>query len=140
MSSFRLRYAEVDLALASVMRSCPPAQRQVHTYDVMCMYKLNFRDRLVDGGLVTPAQIPPLLVQKVPAWHIGAHIASCQDDHHLRYTPLVGRTHGEGVEPIWSKTNGFQYATREMSFGHRIDNLTDVFNDHNHDKVGNEGE
>lgn len=105
----------------------------------MCMYKIHFRDRLKDGGLLDDDEFPFHLVQKVPAWHIEGHIASCQDEHHLRYTPLVGRTHGEGVETIWAEMNGFQYATREMSFGHRRDTLTDIFNSHNWTKLSKEG-
>lgn len=65
------------------MRRAHMAQRQVHTYDIMCMYKINFRKRLLEGGLLEEDEIPEHLVQKVPAWHIGGHIASCQDEHHL---------------------------------------------------------
>lgn len=121
------------------MRRIPKQQRQVHTYDIMCIYKINFRNRLKDGDFLDDDEFPIHLVQKVPAWHIGGHIPSCQDDHHMRYTPLVGRTHGEGVETIWAEMNGYQYATREMSFGHRRDTLTDVFNYHNWGKLSNEG-
>lgn len=106
-------------------------QRIMVTYDVGCQYKQNWETRVTEGGLLTKDQLPTDLEFKVPAFHMGGHQPQCQDDHHLRHTPLAGRLCGEIVEPVWNVLNPYQYATREMGFGHRIENLSDVMNDLN---------
>lgn len=133
------RYAFIDMAFAAPMRSPDLEQRQLHTYDVMCRFKINRRTRLLAGELFTKHTIPADLDQKVPVWHLGAHIASCGDTSNLRTTEMVGRTHGEGVEPIWGFMNGFAPATREMGHGHRRDMLSEAFNFNNWRKTVQEG-
>lgn len=120
------------------MRRQHMGQRQVLTYDIMCKYQVHYRDRIKAGKLVDDDEIPEDLEMKVPVWHQGGHVPSCMDKNALRYTKDVGRTHGEGVEPIWAETNGYGYATREMGHGHRIENLSEVYNEHNHRKMVSE--
>ncbi|KAG8931499.1 hypothetical protein FRC01_001224 [Tulasnella sp. 417] len=136
------KFVEVDPAVASVVRAQHPGQRQVHSYDVACKYGINFKKRTTmdfDGGpLIKPEQFPKDIQFLVPAWHILGHVEECLARYHFRYTPLVGRTAGEGVETIWSSLNGWQYSTREMGHGHRRDTLTDVMNHFNWTKTRKE--
>lgn len=154
----RLRFAYVDVALASVIRQQDPSQRHIHTYDIGCKYSVNFKKRVtcsVDGDLedmeaaargslprdvlIAPSDFPLDFEIKVPSWHVLGHTHECILENNLRYTPLVGRTAGEGVETIWSVMNKHQYSTREMTHGHRRDVLTDLFNDYNWRKLTKEG-
>lgn len=121
------------------MKSADIEQRQLHTYDVMCKFSVNRESRLIAGGLFDPKEIPQDRAEKVPVWHLGAHVAACGDRHNLRFTELVGRTCGEGVESIWAFLNGFGNATREMGFGHRRDSLSAALNSHNWWKLVLEG-
>ncbi|KIO16468.1 hypothetical protein M407DRAFT_85993 [Tulasnella calospora MUT 4182] len=130
------RFAYVDVPLASVIRQQDPGQRHIHTYDIGCKYSVNFKKRDV---LIAPGDFPPDFEIKVPSWHVLGHTQECILENNLRYTPLVGRTAGEGVETIWSVVNKHQYSTREMSHGHRRDVLTDIFNDYNWRKITREG-
>lgn len=134
---------EVDPAVASVVRAQHPNQRQVHSYDIACKYGVHFRKRVtteIEGGPLIKAEDFPKDIQfLVPAWHILGHVDECLTRYHFRYTPLVGRTAGEGVETIWSALNGYQYSTREMGHGHRRDTLTDMMNHFNWTKMRKEG-
>ncbi|KAG9041031.1 hypothetical protein FS837_012809, partial [Tulasnella sp. UAMH 9824] len=144
-------------ALASVIRQQDPHQRHIHTYDIGCKYSVNFQKRVtrsVDGELadteaasrdslpkdvlIGPSDFPSDFEIKVPSWHVLGHTHDCILENNLRYTPLVGRTAGEGVETIWAVMNKHQYSTREMSHGHRRDVLTDLFNDYNWRKLTKE--
>ncbi|KAG8982256.1 hypothetical protein FRB90_006913, partial [Tulasnella sp. 427] len=141
------RFAYVDVAFASVIRQQHPEQRHLHTYDIGCKYSVHFKERVTQSVLTTNATIeendeaPDTLISssqfpsdfeiKVPSWHVLGHNLRCILANNLRYTPLVGRTAGEGVETIWSIMNAHQYSTREMTHGHRRDCLTDIFNDYN---------
>lgn len=126
--------------MATAIRRQDPEQRQVVSYDIMCQYCVNFQKRVTEGGLIDLCDMPKDIDMKVPAWHIGGHIPSCQDEYHLRYTPLVGRTCGELCEPLWSGWNGYKHATREMGHGHRRETLSDVMGDGNWTKSTTEGE
>lgn len=146
------------MPLASVIRQQDPEQRNVHTYDIGCKYSVNFKERVTKsvGGeladadaasrgslpkdvLIAPSDFPSDFQIKVPSWHVLGHTHDCILENNLRYTPLVGRTAGEGVETIWSVMNKHQYSTREMTHGHRRDVLTDAFNDYNWRKLTREG-
>ncbi|KIO29004.1 hypothetical protein M407DRAFT_47092, partial [Tulasnella calospora MUT 4182] len=104
------------------------------TYDIGCKYGVHFKERrgsMPQDVLISPSDFPSDFSIKVPAWHVLGHVLPCILANSLRYTPLVGRTAGEGVETIWSVMNAHQYSTREMTHGHRRDCLTDIFNDYN---------
>lgn len=140
-----LRFAYVDVAFASVLRKQNREQRHLHTYDIGCKYGIHFKERVTQSVLesetaedsmsrdvlISPSDFPPDFSIKVPSWHVLGHILPCVLANNLRYTPLVGRTAGEGVETIWAVMNAHQYSTREMTHGHRRDCLTDIFNDYN---------
>lgn len=154
-----LSFAYVDVAFASVLRKQNPEQRHLHTYDIGCKYGIHFKQRVTQSllesetadetstpdsmprdVLISPSDFPPDFSIKVPSWHVLGHILPCVLANNLRYTPLVGRTAGEGVETIWAVMNGHQYSTpsREMTHGHRRDCLTDIFNDYNWIKLCSE--
>lgn len=133
------RYPDVDVPVGTVLRRQHPNQRQVLTYDINCQYKINFEKRVNEGRLMPISNLPKEVEMKIPVWHMGGHVPECQDDHHLRHTPLVGRSYGEGVETLWGRLNGYKYATREMGHGHRCESLTDGINDGNWTKVSAEG-
>ncbi|KAG8925861.1 hypothetical protein FRC01_009600 [Tulasnella sp. 417] len=151
------RFAYVDVALASVIRQQHPQQRHLHTYDIGCKYGIHFKERVTrsilgdqverdaeergsmpSDVLISRSDFPHDFSIKVPAWHVLGHILPCILANNLRYTPLVGRTAGEGVEVIWSMMNAHQYSTREMTHGHRRDCLTEIFNDYNWVKLCSE--
>ncbi|KAG9044328.1 hypothetical protein FS837_008344, partial [Tulasnella sp. UAMH 9824] len=144
------RFAYVDVAFASVLRKQNREQRHLHTYDIGCKYGIHFKERVTQSVLesetadetntqdsmardvlISPSEFPLDFSIKVPSWHVLGHILPCVLANNLRYTPLVGRTAGEGVETIWAVMNAHQYSTREMTHGHRRDCLTDIFNDYN---------
>ncbi|KAG8902563.1 hypothetical protein FRC00_002447 [Tulasnella sp. 408] len=151
------RFAYVDVALASVLRQQHPQQRHLHTYDIGCKYGIHFKDRVTrsvfgtqveieaaergsmpSDVLISPSDFPKDFDIKVPSWHVLGHVLPCILANSLRYTPLAGRTSGEGVETIWAVMNAHQYSTREMTHGHRRDCLTDIFNDYNWVKLCSE--
>ncbi|KAG9047221.1 hypothetical protein FS837_002783 [Tulasnella sp. UAMH 9824] len=151
------RFAYVDVALASVLQQQDPQQRHLHTYDIGCKYGIHFKERVTKSVLgtqvdieaaergsmprdvlISPSDFPKDFDIKVPSWHVLGHILPCILANSLRYTPLVGRTSGEGVETIWAIMNAHQYSTREMTHGHRRDCLTDIFNDYNWVKLCSE--
>lgn len=152
-------FAYVDVAFASVLRSQNPLQRHLHAYDIGCKYGIHFKERVTRSllgeeeeaeaaargslprdVLIAPADFPTDFSIKVPSWHVLGHVSSCILTHNLRYTPLAGRTVGEGSETVWSVTNQHRFSTREMTHGHRRDALTDVFNDYNWKKLCGESE
>lgn len=138
VGNFLHMYSRAGVALATPMRRQHMGQRQVLTYDVTCKYKINVVDRIKAGELVDDDEIPAKLDLKVPVWHQGGHVPSCMGKNSFRTTRNVGRTHGESVESIWEETNPYGFATREMGLGHRIENLSGLYNERNYRKIVNE--
>eukprot|EP00794_Sanderia_malayensis_P001316 gene1316-1462_t len=61
-----------------------------------------------------------------PDWHAYGHVASCQLQYAVRYSPEFGLTDGESTERLWSFLRRFTAITKEMTRTHRTDLLTDA--------------
>eukprot|EP00794_Sanderia_malayensis_P014806 gene14806-16345_t len=61
-----------------------------------------------------------------PDWHAYGHVASCQLQYAVRYSPEFGLTDGESTERLWSFLRRFTAITKEMMRTHRTDLLTDA--------------
>lgn len=111
----------------------------VITYDIACKYGLNFRLRCCNDNpniaLIPTPNGELYIAFCVNKFHQESHEETCKIRNALNYTKYVGRTDGEGVERIWSKTNYLKYSTREMSHGNRRETLTQHFNDWNWQKT-----
>jgi hypothetical protein len=71
----------------------------------------------------------------LPVWHASDHELACQVTHSLTYKSGAGRTDGEGIERLWSRTNGMANSTKEQGEGSRRDNLDDKFDFENYTRL-----
>lgn len=104
----------------------------VITYDIACKYGVNFKSRCCNPSckfvLIPTDQGDINIIFCINKFHQESHNEDCAAKNSLNYTKFVGRTCGEGVETIWAKMNWLRYSTREMSVGHRIETLSEHFN------------
>lgn len=134
-----LRQVFVDLCLSDPLGGVIDSgiKRVVFAYDIACQYSIHFSDRIrhPDFPLFTEEQLHTfdklVLDWLIGKFHLGAHVPECADTFSFNYTLNVGRSYGELPESNWSSLNGFAISTREMSWGHRRDILTDVMGDWN---------
>ena len=144
--TFQLRYRNVDVAVAAVLRAAFALglYNIVFSYDIACKYSINFIQRVMEGtvALLDPELKDFLLaiVWLIGKFHIGGHQKSCSEKYSFNYTWGVGRMSGELVETIWAEFNWYKYQTKEMTHGGRRDLLSDAFNQFNFAKSINMGE
>ncbi|KAG9031330.1 hypothetical protein FS837_003010, partial [Tulasnella sp. UAMH 9824] len=137
------KYRYVDLCFAGPLNHSYAAGLRyfVITYDIACKYGVNFKSRCCTPTcqfvLIPMKQGELNVIFCVNKFHQESHEDGCAAKNALEYTQYVGRTCGEGVETIWAKMNWLRYSTREMSPGHRIETLSEHFNDWNWQKTLN---
>ena len=133
-SNLFLSYCNIDYVFLSALTVA--VLTMVLTYDVNCIYKLHFWDRM--------KQMPDSLRLEqghfdlsfgVPKFHLPSHKLACQAPHSLNLMPGVGRTDGEGIERNWAEINAVANSTKEMGPGLRHDTLDDHFGHHNWRKL-----
>ncbi|KAG9041944.1 hypothetical protein FS837_011550 [Tulasnella sp. UAMH 9824] len=137
------KYRYVDVCFAGPLNHSYAAGLRyfVITYDIACKYGANFKSRCCTPTckfvLIPMTQGELNVIFCVNKFHQESHEDGCATKNALEYTQYVGRTCGEGVETIWAKMNWLRYSTREMSPGHRIETLSEHFNDWNWQKTSN---
>ncbi|KAK7064875.1 CxC2 domain-containing protein [Favolaschia claudopus] len=120
------RYANMDWIFASFLRWIHQRLRKVVSYDIVCQWYKQLKERL--------ANLPPLVrlhiillffAFVIPKMHIHSHILACQLCFSLNLLPGAGQTDGEGIERPWANVGGVASSTREMGPGSRRDCLDD---------------
>ncbi|KAJ7066666.1 hypothetical protein C8F01DRAFT_1208764 [Mycena amicta] len=120
------RYANMDYIFASMLRHLDRLLRKIISYDIVCQWWKQLKDRLL--------QLPPLirlhLVLElvrfvVPKLHIHGHTLDCQTKYSLNLVPGSGQTDAEGIERAWAVVGGLAGSTRQMGPGSRSDALDD---------------
>jgi hypothetical protein len=129
----------MDYVVASVWWHLRALRFFLFSYDIMCQWLKNLRERLL--------KLPPMLqfhlVQYIIKFvilklHILGHIKLCQDLFNLLFTPSTTQADMEGIEQIWSSSGLMGASTREMGPGWRQDTLDDFW--HYWNKVVGMGE
>ncbi|KIO33174.1 hypothetical protein M407DRAFT_18033 [Tulasnella calospora MUT 4182] len=137
------KYRYVDVCFSGPLNHSYAAGLRyfVITYDIACKYGVNFKSRCCTptcNFVLIPTEKGEInTIFCVNKFHQESHEDGCAAKNALEYTKYVGRTCGEGVETIWAKMNWLRYTTREMSPGHRIETLSEHFNDWNWQKTSN---
>ncbi|KAK6972153.1 CxC2 domain-containing protein [Favolaschia claudopus] len=122
------RYSNMDYIYASILRWLHRRLRKVVSYDIVCQWFKNLRERLQDlPPLVRLSLILHLCAFVIPKMHIHAHILACQLLFSLNLLAGAGQTDGEGIERPWANLGGVASSTREMGPGSRADVLDDHF-------------
>ncbi|KAJ7059357.1 hypothetical protein C8F01DRAFT_1255058 [Mycena amicta] len=121
------RYANMDYIFASLLRHIHRLLRMIVSYDIVCQWWKELRERLM--------QLPPLVRLElvlafvrfvVPKLHIHGHTLVCQLKYSLNLVPGSGQTDAEGIERAWAMVRGLAGSTRAMGPGSRSDTL-DVY-------------
>ncbi|KAJ6448526.1 hypothetical protein C8R45DRAFT_947906 [Mycena sanguinolenta] len=135
------KYGNMDYIVASAWKHLRTLLFFLLSYDIMCQWSKNLRDRL--------AKLPPairLLLARffikfvIPKLHILGHLKDCQENYSLLYTLGAGQADMEGIERIWSSSGLMGASTREMGPGSRQDTLDDFWHFWNWNKVVGMGE
>jgi hypothetical protein len=120
------RYANTDYVVARSM-SHNPDTKKVASYDIMCQWSINLRDRLKDFPLLGAERLDHQIVARVvPKFHLAAHKESCRVDFSLNYEPGVGRSDMEGPERTWFGLQGGG-STKDQGPGYWSDAMDDKF-------------
>ncbi|KAJ7764813.1 hypothetical protein B0H16DRAFT_1310446 [Mycena metata] len=123
------RYANMDYIFASILRHWDQRLKKVISYDIVCQWWKQLKERLL--------HLPPLLRMKIvlhlirfviPKMHINAHILACRLLFSLSFLLGAGQTDGEGIERPWANIGGVATSTREQGPGFRRDTLDDHWN------------
>ena len=137
-NSFQLlistRYANVDYIVAQ-STSHNPEPKKIASYDIMCQWSKNLRNRLKDFPLDTARQLDDQIVARlVPKFHLAAHKQECQIKFSLNYEPGVGRSDMEGPERTWFGLQGGG-STKDQGPGYWSDAMDDKFGHWNWSKL-----
>jgi hypothetical protein len=106
------------------------------SYDIMCQWFKNLRERLLKLPPGLRFHLAQYAVKYViPKLHILRHLKSCQDFFSLLFTLGTAQANMEGIERIWSSSGPMGASTREMGPGLRQDTLDDFWHYWNWNKV-----
>ncbi|KAJ7058598.1 hypothetical protein C8F01DRAFT_945247, partial [Mycena amicta] len=120
------RYANMDYIFASMLRHIDRLLRMIVSYDIVCQWWKQLRERL----LLLPPLVRLRLILEfvrfvVPKMHINGHTVACQVKYSLNLVPGSGQTDAEGIERAWAVVGGLAGSTRLMGPGSRSDALDD---------------
>ncbi|KAJ7048214.1 hypothetical protein C8F01DRAFT_1268135 [Mycena amicta] len=102
------------------------------SYDIACQWKVHLLERMKTLPSHLQRDFEEAKLQfGIPVWHADSHEDDCRDANALGLKSGVGKTDGEAIERVWSKTNAASFSTKEMGLGHRADVLDDVIDNHN---------
>ncbi|KAJ7194873.1 hypothetical protein GGX14DRAFT_333182, partial [Mycena pura] len=118
------RFANMDYIFASLLRHLHPRLRKILSYDIVCQWWINLKERLL---LLPPLMRLNLVLELyrfvVPKMHIHGHTMACQVLYSLNLVPGSGQTDGEGIERPWAMIGGVAASTRNSGPGARADAL-----------------
>jgi hypothetical protein len=126
----------MDWIFACILLHIDPRLRKIISYDIVCQWWKNLRNRLKS----LPPRIRFVLVMAllrfvIPKMHIKGHLPECQTTYSLNYVPGSGQTCGEGIERPWAHIGGVGPSTREMGPGSREDTLNGHWGSWNWQKI-----
>ena len=128
------RYANTDYV---VVRSTShnPETKKVASYDIMCQWSINLRNRLKDFPFKNAESLDQQIVARVvPKFHLAAHKEDCRVNFSLNYEPGVGRSDMEGPERTWFGLQGGG-STKDQGPGYWSDAMDDKFGHWNWSKL-----
>ncbi|KAJ7692492.1 hypothetical protein B0H14DRAFT_3531468 [Mycena olivaceomarginata] len=130
------KYGNMDYIVASAWRHLRDLLFFLLSYDIMCQWMKNLRERLLKLPPALRFQLAHYFVKFViPKLHILGHLKFCQDFFSLLYTLGSAQADMEGIERIWSSSGLMGASTREMGPGSRQDTLDDFWHYWNWNKV-----
>ncbi|KAJ6499732.1 hypothetical protein C8R47DRAFT_1175589 [Mycena vitilis] len=130
------RFANMDYIFASIMHHKHRQLFTFVTYDIMCSWKVNLRDRLTK----LPPKVRLLIVMAlmrfaIPKMHIHSHTLLCQLLYSLNLILGSAEVEGEAIERAWSGIGAVATSTRDMGPGARHDVLDCQFSYWNWQKL-----
>jgi hypothetical protein len=106
------------------------------SYDIMCQWSINLKERLLMLPPHLRLQLAHYYVKYViPKLHILGHLKRNHEKFSLLYTLGAAQADMEGIERIWSSSGLMGASTREMGPGSRQDTLDDFWHYWNWTKV-----
>ena len=121
-----LRYANVDYIVAR-STSHNPEPKMIASYDIMCQWAMNLRDRLAKFPVESPVELDDRIVARVvPKFHLAAHRPECRANFSLNFEPGAGRKDMEGPERTWFGLQGGG-TTKDQGPGFWSDMMDDKF-------------
>lgn len=133
------RYANTDY-VTKRSTSHSPETKKVASYDIICQWSINLRERL--KALPFPnaeALYDQIVAWVVPKFHSAAHQEICRIEFSLNYEPGVGRSDMEGPERTWFGLQGGG-STKDQGPGYWSDSMDDKFGHWNWSKLVRLGE
>ena len=103
--------------------------RIYESYDVECIYGINFFKRMLDFPDAPPQSDWPHMMRAIPKGHEPGHQPSCISEYSFHWLPGSGMSEGEGPERRWAIQNAIAFSARAMGPGYRHD----LLNMHNGD-------
>ncbi|KAJ7315538.1 hypothetical protein DFH08DRAFT_971894 [Mycena albidolilacea] len=130
------KYGNMDYIIASAWRHLRNLLFFLLSYDIMCQWVKNLRERLLKLPPTLRFELAHYFVKFViPKLHILGHLKFCQDFFSLLYILGSAQADMEGIERIWSSSGLMGASTREMGPGSRQDTLDDFWHHWNWGKV-----
>ncbi|KAJ7707270.1 hypothetical protein B0H14DRAFT_2646846 [Mycena olivaceomarginata] len=130
------KYGNMDYVVASAWRHLRTLLFFLLSYDIMCQWYKNLKERLLKLPHALRIQLARYIVKFViPKLHILGHLKLCQELFSLLYTLGAAQADMEGIERIWSSSGLMGASTREMGPGSRQDTLDDFWHYWNWNKV-----
>ncbi|KAJ7219352.1 hypothetical protein GGX14DRAFT_356364 [Mycena pura] len=132
------RYANMDYILGSLLRHFHRLLRKIISYDIVCQWCKELKDRL--------SKLPPLVRCNIllayfrfviPKLHIKGHKVLCWLLFSLCLVPGSGQTDAEGIERCWASIGGAAASTKVCGPGARADQLDDHWHHWNWTKLIN---
>ncbi|KAJ7876897.1 hypothetical protein B0H14DRAFT_2713442, partial [Mycena olivaceomarginata] len=103
------RYANMDYIFASIVLLLHPGLRKFISYDIVCQWWTNLKERLANLPIDVRCHLVLALCRFViPKMHIKGHLQICQERFSLNLTPGSAQTDGEAIERPWC--SGIKYA------------------------------
>ena len=133
------RFANTDY-VTKRSTSHSPETKKVASYDIVCQWHINLRERLKALPFPNAESLYDLIVAwVVPKFHSAAHIEICRTKFSLNYEPGVGRSDMEGPERTWFGLQGGG-STKDQGPGYWSDAMDDKFGHWNWSKLIRLGE
>jgi hypothetical protein len=131
---FHFRYANVDYVVVKSTQH-NPEPKKIASYDIMCQWSKNLRQRLSEFPLNGAEGLDDQIVARVvPKFHLAAHRQECRADYSLNYEPGAGRRDMEGPERTWFGLQGGG-STKDQGPGYWSDAMDDKFGHWNWSKL-----